>query len=1055
MKIPSFLTSIGLVAGITAATANAANVTWQTPATISGIPDVNNLGTYFGSWAPGDANASFYPVNGVSFQGYSDLPGLSYTNIAYNYSGFESPDTTNANYNNLMQVAACGSGTNALAIGWNGLTPGDTYLVEIWINDGRNLGGTRWATLTGGANTSGDVYYGTEGTGPGQYVTGTFVADASGAQTITANPYGSGVTADAQINLMQVRDITMPNITWKTPAAITGTSDVSRLGVYFGSWAPGDATASSYPVNGVTINGWSDLPGLGYADIVNFYSSFGNPETADTNYNTLLQTATYASDTNSILVSWNGMTPGDTYLVQLWINDDRNLGGTRWATLTGGSSNSAAIYYGTDGSGPGHFVTGTLVANASGAEALTLTPYASGITPDAQFNFLQVRDITGTTTNATGPTYTDTATNTTIVNGSLTIGFNKTSGLAYYSLGGTVYLTNFFSEFYENDNSTTYQSFSYATHAFGGMSAFSDGFGSGTRFTFVNSNPGSPTICQNFYVYNGMPWFVIDEDITNGVSISSRYICPIKANSNAVNLVGGTNVLRVPFDNDEFISYNSESVNGSDQGYEVMSVYNNSTRNGLVIGSVTHDTWKTGCWWFGTGNNLTQLQIYGGATGTLTHDTQVHGAVSGTSLWSPKIFVGYYPDWRDGMEQFGWANAVENGMMSITGGTPFGWNSYDALGSNITLSNVTENANLMCTNLINAGFANGSSPAYINFDSGNFLDSVDQSNFIATVHANGQKVGAYFTPFVYWGTAAQGSNSMMYGSSYYYSDAFLRTSSGAVQTLDGGIALDPTHPGTTNLINAYIDSYKANGFDFVKMDFLSHASFEGQHYDPTVTTGIQGYNKGMAEIRTRVGGTMFISESIAPIFPAEYAHSRRIACDAFGTIASTEYELNSLNYGWWQNKRIYKCVDMDVMDLGTSSIETARTVVNATAISGGLCLDGSDLINSSQLSLATNLLLNTGINGIARTGKAFRAVEGNTGTNASNAFVLINNGTNYVALFNYTTGTATVSVNLSRAGLSGTKNYAMKDLWTGATTSASNTLSATLSSSQSKIYLLQ
>jgi hypothetical protein len=239
------------------------------------------------------------------------------------------------------------------------------------------------------------------------------------------------------------------------------------------------------------------------------------------------------------------------------------------------------------------------------------------------------------------------------------------------------------------------------------------------------------------------------------------------------------------------------------------------------------------------------------------------------------------------------------------------------------------------------------------------------------------------------------------------------------------------------------------------MDFLSHASFEGQHYDPTVTTGIQGYNKGMAEIRNRIGGSMFISESIAPIFPAEYAHARRIACDAFGTIASTKYELNSLNYGWWQNKRIYKYVDMDVMDLGTSSIETARTVVNATAISGGLFLDGSDLINSSQLSLATNLLLNTSINGIARTGKAFRAVEGNTGTNASSAFVLINNGTNYVALFNYTTSTATVSVNLARAGLNGTKNYAVKDLWTGATTSASNTLSATLSSSQSKIYRLQ
>ena len=1055
MKTRCLLNVIGLIAGLTAATATAANITWQTPATISGIPDVNNLGTYFGSWAPGNGNASLYPVNGVSFQGYSDLSGLSYTNIAYNYSGFVSPDTTNGNYNSLMQVAACGSGTNALTVSWGGMTPGDTYLVEIWINDGRNLGGTRWATLTGGVNTSTNVYYGTEGSGPGQYVTGTFVADASGAQTIAVTPYGSGVTADAQLNLIQVRDITMPTITWQTPAVIAGTSDVSRLGVYLGSWAPGDANASSYPVNGVTINGWSDLPGLGYANIVNFYSSFGNPGTADTNYNTLLQTATYASDTNPIVLSWNGMTPGDTYLVQLWINDDRNLGGTRWATLTGGAGTSADIYYGTDGSGPGHFVTGTFVANASGAEAITLTPYASGITPDAQFNFFQVRDITGTITNATAPTYSDTATNTIISNGSLAIVYNKTTGLTYYSVGGTAYLTNVFSEFYENDNSTTYQSYSYANHAFGGASAFSDGFGSGTRFTFVNSNPGDPTICQNFYVYNGASWFVMDEDVTNGISISSRYICPIKSLSQAVNLVGGTNVLKVPFDNDEFVSYNAESVNGSDQGNEVMAVYNNSTRNGLVIGSITHDTWKTGLWWYGTGNNLTQLQIYGGAASAATHDVQPHGAISGTSLWSPKIFVGYYPDWRDGMEEYGWANAVENGAMSCTGGTPFGWNSYDGLGSNITLSNMLANANLMCTNFINHGFANNISPAYINFDAGNNLDEADQSNFIATVHANGQKVGGYFTPFVYWGTAAEGSNNTMYGSSYYYSQAFLRTSNGAVQTLDGGIALDPTHPGTTNLINAYIDNYKADGFDFVKMDFLSHASLEGQHFAPNVTTGIQGYNYGMAEIRARVGGALFISESIAPIFPAEYGHSRRIACDAFGTTSSTEYELNSLTYGWWQNKRIYKHIDMDSMDLLTNNLEVARTVVNATAISGGLILDGNNLMNGNQLNLATSLLLNSSINGIARMGKAFRAVDGNTGTNASTAFALTENGTNYVALFNYSSSTANVSVSLSRTGLSGTQNYAVKDLWTGATNSATGTLSVSLTSGQSKVYQLQ
>ncbi|MDB6017897.1 MAG: hypothetical protein JWR19_2386 [Pedosphaera sp.] len=1046
---------VSIVSMLTA-TANAANIAWQTPTTISSVSDVNTLGTYFGSWAPGDANASSYPVNCVTFNGWNDLPGLSYVNIPYSYSSFGNPGTTNANYNALMQIAGYGSGTNVITVSWNGMTPGNSYLVELWINDDRNLGGTRWATLTGGASTSGNVYYGTTGTGPGQFITGTFVADASGAQTITLTPYGSGVIPDAQLNLIQVRDVTTPNVTWQTPANISGTSDVSRLGTYFGSWAPGDASASSYPVNGVTFNGWNDLPGIGYANIVNFYSGFGNPGTADANYNTILQTATYASDTNSIIIRWDGMTPGDTYLVELWINDGRNLGGTRWATLTGGASTSGNIYYGTTGTGPGQFIKGTFMANASGAQTITLTPYASGITPDAQFNFVQVRDITGTTTNTTAPTYTDTATNTTIVNGSLAIVFNKTTGLSYYSLGGMVYLTNFFSEFYENDNGTTYQSSNYTSHAFGGMSAFSDGFGSGTRFTFLNNKSGCPGICQNFYVYNGMPWFLMDVNVTNGSSISSRYMAPIKSSAKAVNLAGGANVLNVPFDNDQFISYNSKSVNGSDQSYEVLSVFNDSTRNGLVIGSISHDTWKTAIWWYGTGNNLDQLQVFGGASSAVTHDTQVHGAISGTSIWSPKIFVGYYPDWRDGMEQFGWANAIQNGAMSCSGGTPFGWNTYDALGSGITYSNVIANANLVASKLVNHGFANNSSPAYVNFDS--FWDNLSQAqlaSFVATVHTNGQKAGVYWTPFVFWGTVAQGSNWVMSGSSYNFSDAYLRTANGSPQSLDGAVALDPTHPGVTNMINSYIDYFKSLGFEFIKLDFLSHGSFEGQHYDPSVTTGIQAYNKGMACLRNRINGTMFISESIAPIFPAQYAHSRRIACDSSGSLSSTQYELNSLTYGWWQNRRIYKFIDMDLMNLLTSSTEVARTAVNAAAISGGLFLDSNNLIDNSQLSMATNLLWSSSINAIARKGKAFRAVDGNTGTNPSSAFVLNDNGTNYVALFNYTTGSATVSVNLARAGLSGTKSYTVKDLWTGSTTSATGTLSVTLSGSQSKLYLLQ
>ena len=99
------------------------------------------------------------------------------------------------------------------------------------------------------------------------------------------------------------------------------------------------------------------------------------------------------------------------------------------------------------------------------------------------------------------------------------------------------------------------------------------------------------------------------------------------------------------------------------------------------------------------------------------------------------------------------------------------------------------------------------------------------------------------------------------------------------------------------------------GFEYIKIDFLTHASLEGQHYDPNVKTGIQAYNEGLAYINKVLGGKMFISASIAPLFPSQYANSRRISTDIDGSLSSTEYQLNNLTYGWWQNGTIYTYTD--------------------------------------------------------------------------------------------------------------------------------------------------
>jgi alpha-galactosidase len=652
-------------------------------------------------------------------------------------------------------------------------------------------------------------------------------------------------------------------------------------------------------------------------------------------------------------------------------------------------------------------------------------------------------------------TYTDTATQTTLVNGSLTIVYNKTTGLANYSLGGTARVRNLFSEF--SWAGVTYKSKDYTSHTFStaDVATFTDGFGSGTRVTFVNTKAGSPNIRQNFYIYDGKPWFLIDVNVTHSSSVTCNYMSPIRCDSQAVNINGSTDkyVLIVPFDNDTWVRYNAQSVNGSGQGYEALAVYDNTSRNGVVFGSIYHDTWKTALWYWGTGNNLDQLQIYGGVANSSTRDTQSHGSISGTSIWSPKILAGYYADWRDGMEEFGRVNATQSGSMSWSGGVPFGWNSWGALGSGVTYAKVTAIANWIKTNLQSSAFSNNGT-VYINLDSyWDSLNDTELANFVSVTHANGQKAGIYWAPFVYWGSDMART---VENSTYTYGNIVLKKYDGTVwgNSLDGAYPLDVTHPGTQDRINYFIDKFKNLGFEYIKLDFLTHGSLEGQHYSSSVTTGIQAYNQGMNYVRNRIAGSMFIDLAISPIFPAQYAHARRISCDVDGSIGKSEYELNSLSYGWWQNGSIYKYTDPDYAQL-SSNLEEARSSVNAVAISGTVFLDSNDLTVTSQQNMALSLLRNNNVNGVGRKQKAFRALEGNTGSSAADSFVLNDNGTFYLALFNYSsTSGKSMSISLSRAGLSGMQAYTVANLWSGAISTVTGTLNVTLSASQSQLLRL-
>ena len=635
-------------------------------------------------------------------------------------------------------------------------------------------------------------------------------------------------------------------------------------------------------------------------------------------------------------------------------------------------------------------------------------------------------------------------------NADVTLKYNLTAGTTDFYWQNVKKISAFYagvglSSGYITGNSTSYSNRSYTVL-------------SSNQVVVTSTGGGLPTMEQYFTLDQN------DSFLTSvamaGSGLSANWMGPLVMSTTGGVDIGITNdnrALFVPFDNDDWVPYNAMPINSSSTSYEVAAFYDNTSRNGLVVGSVTHNIWKTGVYFQGANNKLNALNVFGGQPDPW--DVTGHGSVTGNTISSPTIFVGFGTDWRTVMETYANENAAQVPMLAWSGGVPFGWNSWYAYGSDVNYSNATAVSSFIKNNLQTNNF-NDNGTVYINLDSywSNLTNSQLQE-FASYCHANGQKAGIYWAPFVYWGTAAQGSNSIINGSTNYtYSDAYLRTASGAVQTVDGGIALDPTHPGSKEQIANYIWYFEALGYDYVKLDFLSHGALEGVHYDTNVTTGIGAYNEGMEYIQQQnalyqqTNGPMFVSEAISPIFPYQYGQARRIACDAPETIGDTAYTLNAVSYGWWINSRLYQHSDPDVMKFAGATTNENQSRLIGCAIAGTVFLNSDDLASATGQTLAMTCLTNAGINAVARLGQSFRPIEGNTGTNACNQFVE-QNGSTYIAVFNYTASATNETVTLSRAGISA-GNYFASDLWSGALTNVSSSLSVSLNAKQSKLFKL-
>ncbi|WP_080903591.1 alpha-galactosidase [Parabacteroides sp. Marseille-P3160] len=559
-----------------------------------------------------------------------------------------------------------------------------------------------------------------------------------------------------------------------------------------------------------------------------------------------------------------------------------------------------------------------------------------------------------------------------------------------------------------------------------------DLFGKGSVLRLTFKGAGLPTLIQSFYVYPGKDYILTDFTLEDQMEISSNYMAPVTIDRMSPVLEKGDNrALFIPFDNDKWIRYQSHPLTFDKlTSYEATAIFNNQTRKGLVIGSVEHDSWKTA---IDIGksdhSNPATLVCYGGAADTLTRDVKPHGALKGTRIKSPKILLGYFDDWRIGLETYAKANATIAPPKTWEKGIPFGWNSWGVLQFNLTYGKALEVSDFFKNKLQNNHFADSDNTVMIGLDSGwNRFTEEELKSFVDHCKANGQKAGIYWTPFTDWGKNPE--RVISDAPDYQFKDVYLYANE-QPQELDGAYAIDPTHPAIEQQMKKISDLFHRAGFEYVKMDFMTHGAMEADKwYRPEIQTGIQAYNYGM-KLLDKYFGDMYINLSISPVFPAHYAQSRRIACDAWNKIKDTEYTMNASSYGWWQNY-VYKYNDADHIVLQQATEGENRARITSSIITG-IFITGDDFsAGGSQegKEKAEKFLTNPEINAVA-TGRAFRPVEGNGEFSESQFVRQEEDGTFYFALFNYSEQEVKTTISLDRIGLDAKKEYQMKELWSG------------------------
>lgn len=641
-----------------------------------------------------------------------------------------------------------------------------------------------------------------------------------------------------------------------------------------------------------------------------------------------------------------------------------------------------------------------------------------------------------------------------------TIKYNESSKTFDYTYKQSALFRNAFPEA-KFDNSSvsdvliTPSSYSKVTY---NDEAVQDNFGSGTRYTFRFTGAETAkdvALIQRFYLYDDYPYLLTEVSIEGTETLASNYLAPIKSNTSTALFISSiyNRMLKIPWDNDGFQRYNRFKLNTGMTSYEATAIYHGISRKGLVVGSVEHDKWKSAITVKASNNNTVEtFTCYSGVANSETMDILPHGKVKGKTVKSAKMLIGFFDDWRLGMEAFGHANTlVVPKRNNWTKGTPFGWNSWAVMAEKNSFQTDLEISDYYKDVLYPGSFHNDQGTVIISIDSWDNLSPLQKTQLSQYCAANGQITGTYCCPFSYWGDNLE--NTVEGVPVYKYKDCVTYQNGIPAKNGSGAYCLDPTHPAVRANIKWQIDRFRKWGFKYIKADFLNQGAMQADsYYDSTVTTAIQAYNQGFQYFIDQAGDDMFIAESIAPTFPYQYGNSRRITCDTWGKIDQTEYAMNALSSGWWTDQ-FYQYNDPDHIPMygkgvTKESLNENRARATSGAITGMYIFgDNFSLTDNSgrgnaviSRERAQSIMMNADINEMANLGRSFMPIYGykeyNSSTNGAESFFMKHTDKYlYVAVINYYSAQTTLigDIPLDLLRITADDFVSIKELWTGET----------------------